>query len=275
MTTLTAQSLLLGPDAVRGGADAPAGGWHMADTTALIGRALRRSWRTPDTLIMGVALPVILMLMFVYVFGGAMAGDGPYVDYVVPGIVLLCAGYGASTTAMGVASDVAGGLMTRVRTLPTRPAAVLTSHVVESLVRNTVSTALVIGVAFAAGFRPTAGWAGWLATVGLVGLYVLALTWVAVCIGLVASGPEAASGFSFAIMFLPYVSSAFVDPSTMPRVLEVIATHQPVTPVTDTVRAWLMGAPGSDVWVALAWCVGVLVVARVLAVVIFRRRSAG
>jgi len=187
-------------------------------SAALVGRALRRSWRTPDTHIMGIALPVMLMLMFVYVFGGAIGGDRPYVDYVVPGIILLCAGYGV---------------------------------------------------------RPTAGAGGWFATAALLGLYVLALTWVAVCIGLVASGPEAAAGFSFVIMLLPYVSSAFVVPSTMPRVLEVIATRQPVTPVADTVRAWLVGGPGADLGVALAWCVGVLLVGRVLAVLAVRRRSAG
>lgn len=271
MTTLTlATGSVPGP---AGPGRAPFGGWLLADTTASIGRSLRRSLRTPDTLIMGIVLPVMLLLMFVYVFGGAIDGNGRYVDFVVPGIVLLCAGYGASTTAMGVAQDMTGGLMNRFRTLPMRPSAVLTGHVVESLVRNAVSTALVVGVAFAAGFRPTAGAGGWLATALLVGLYVLTLTWVAVCIGLVASGPEAASGFSFAIMFLPYVSSAFVEPSTMPRALELVATYQPVTPVVDTVRAWLIGAPGGRVWVAVAWCVGVLVVARVVAVVLFRRRS--
>ena len=251
----------------------PLGGWRLADTGASVGRSLRRSLRTPDTLIMGIALPVMLMLLFVYVFGGSIEGDGRYVDYVVPGIVLLCAGYGASTTATGVAQDLVGGLMNRFRTLPMRPSAVLTGHVVESLVRNAVSTVLVVGVAYAAGFRPTAGLGDWIGTAGLVGLYVLALTWVAVCIGLVASGPAAASGFSFAIMFLPYLSSAFVRPSTMPRPLELVATYQPVTPVTDTVRAWLVGTPGAQPWVALAWCVGFLVVARALAVVLFRRRA--
>lgn len=271
MTTL---ALGTHPDpGAAGPARPPAGGWLLADTTASIGRSLRRSMRTPDTLIMGIVLPVMLLLLFVYVFGGAIADDGRYVDFVVPGIVLLCAGYGASTTAMSVAQDMTGGLMSRFRTLPMRPSAILTGHVVESLVRNAVSTALVVGVAFAAGFRPTAGAGGWFATALLVGLYVLALTWVAVCIGLVASGPEAASGFSFAIMFLPYVSSAFVEPSTMPRALEVIATYQPVSPVVDTVRAWLVGAPGGRVWAALAWCVAVMLVARVVAVVLFRRRS--
>jgi ABC-2 type transport system permease protein len=274
MSTLTTS--VPGPSvryAPAGRTPTPSGGWALADTRALIGRTLRRSLRTPDTLIMGIALPVIIMAMFVYVFGGAIDTGMQYVDYVVPGIVLLCAGYGASTTAVAVASDMTGGLMNRFRSLPMHPAAVLTGHVVESVVRNGVSTALVVGVAYGAGFRPTADLGGWLAVVVLVFGYVLALTWVAVCIGIVASTPEAASGFSFAIMFLPYVSSAFVQPETMPRVLELIARYQPVTPVTNTVRGWLIGTPGAQPWVAFAWCVGVLAVARVLAVVLFRRRA--
>lgn len=263
------------PAPARATAAAPVGGWALQDTLAMIGRSLRRSLRTPDTLIMGIALPVILMLLFVYVFGGAIqTGQAAYVDYVVPGIILLCAGYGAATTAVSVASDMTDGLMNRFRTLPVRPVAALTGHVVESVVRNAVSTALVVGVAYAAGFRPTAGLAEWLAVAGLVALYVLALTWVAVAIGIVASGPEAANGFTFAIMFLPYVSSAFVPPESMPRVLEVVATYQPVTPVTDTVRAWLIGAPGGQPLVALAWCGGLLVVARLVAAWLFRRRAA-
>nr|WP_230323107.1 ABC transporter permease [Cellulomonas hominis] len=252
----------------------PAGGWAVQDGAAMIGRSLRRSLRTPDTLIMGIALPVILMLLFVYVFGGAIRTDqAAYVDYVVPGIILLCAGYGAATTAVSVASDMTGGLMNRFRTLPVRPVAALTGHVVESVVRNAVSTTLVVGVAYLTGFRPTAGAGEWLLTGGLVLLYVLALTWTAVCIGMVSSGPEAANGFTFAIMFLPYVSSAFVPPASMPRVLEVVATYQPVTPVTDTVRAWLVGAPGGQPLVALAWCAGLLVVARLTAAWLFRRRA--
>lgn len=251
----------------------PTGGWALRDTVAMIDRCLRRSLRMPDTLIIGVALPIILMLLFVYVFGGAIQTGQSYVDYVVPGIILLTTGYGAATTAVTVASDMTGGLMNRFRTLPVRPVAALTGHVVESVVRNTVSTILVVAVAFAAGFRPTAGLTEWLGVAGIVLLYVLALTWISVCIGLVASGPEAANGFTFGIMFLPYVSSAFVPPESMPRVLEVIATYQPVTPVTDTVRAWLTGAPGGQPVAALLWCVGLLVVARVIAARLFRKRA--
>lgn len=252
----------------------PVLGWQLHDAASLSVRNLTRSLRQPDTIVTSVMLPVMLMLMFVYVFGGAIATGTHYVDYVVPGIVLLCAGFGSATTAVGVATDITGGLMARFRSMPIRPAAVLTGHVVDSVARNVVATAVVVGVAFLVGFRPVAGVGAWLAVVGLLGLYVLAMTWIAVCLGLVASSPEAANGFTFVILFLPYVSSAFVPPETMPRVLELIARYQPVTPVTDTVRAWLFGMPaGADAWVALAWLVGLLAVARALAVVLFRRRN--
>ncbi len=253
----------------------PPFGWAWHDASALIGRSLRRDLREVDTLLMSVLLPVLLLLMFVYVFGGAIQTGTRYLDFVVPGIILLTAGYGAATTAVSVATDMTGGIMDRFRSMPIRSAAALTGHAVASLARNAVSTALVLGVALALGFRPVAGPLDWLAAIGLIVLYVLAFTWVAVCFGLAASGPEAASGFTFVILFLPYVSSAFVPPGTMPAVLAAVARHQPVTPVTDTIRGLLLGQPvGSSGVVALAWCLGILVVARVLAVVQFRRRAA-
>jgi ABC-2 type transport system permease protein len=250
-------------------------GWAARDAVLLVGRTLRRSTREVDALLMAVMLPVMLMLTFVYVFGGAMSAVPHYVDYVVPGIVLLCTGFVSAATAVSVASDMTGGLMDRFRSMPLRPSAVLVGHVVGSLVRNIVSTTLVIGVALAIGFRPSAGPVAWLGAAGLLVAWALAITWVAVWLGLLASSPEAASGFTFAVLFLPYVSSAFVPPATMPRVLEVIATYQPVTPVTDTVRAWLLGADvGANPWVALAWCAGIGGLAWVGAVQVFRRRTA-
>ncbi|MET0788126.1 MAG: ABC transporter permease [Cellulomonas sp.] len=265
MTTLAAPTTI---------PEVPTLGWTWHDTSALIGRCLRRSLRQMDTVLMAVILPLALLLMFVYVFGGAIETGGSYVDWVVPGIILLTAGYGSANTAVEVASDMTGGIIDRFRSLPIRPTGVLTGHVVASMARNAVSTALVVGVAFLIGFDAAASPLDWAAAIGLIALFVLALTWVAVAIGVVASGPEAASGFTFAILFLPYVSSAFVPPESMPSVLETIATYNPITPVTDTLRALLLGLPVGDTWVAaVVWCVGIFVVARVAAAVLFRRKA--
>ncbi|WP_029291211.1 ABC transporter permease [Cellulomonas sp. HZM] len=247
-----------------------------SDTLALVGRCLRRSTRQLDTLLLAVALPVMLLLMFVYVFGGAISAGmahASYVDFVVPGIVLLTAGYGASSTAVDVANDITGGIMDRFRSMPIRSTGVVTGHVVASLARNALSTGLVIAVALLIGFDAGASFGGWVAALGLVALYVLAMTWIAVAIGISASGPEAASGFTFVILFVPYVSSAFVPVDSMPSVLESIARWNPVTPVADSVRALLLGhTPAtSTVLAALAWCVGLLVVGRVSAGLLFRR----
>ncbi|MBO3101047.1 ABC transporter permease [Cellulomonas fengjieae] len=251
---------------------APALGWSVHDTSALIGRCVRRSLRQLDTVLMAVILPVVLLLLFVYVFGGAIQTGGSYVNWVVPGIVLLTAGYGSATTAVDVAGDMTGGIIDRFRSLPIRPTGVLTGHVVASMARNAISTALVIDIAFVIGFDAAASPLAWLGAIGLIALFVLALTWVAVAIGLVASGPEAASGFTFAILFLPYVSSAFVPPESMPAVLEVLATYNPITPVTDTLRSLLAGAGAGDSWLAaVVWCTGIFLVARLGAAWLFRR----
>ncbi|KQT01951.1 ABC transporter permease [Cellulomonas sp. Leaf395] len=252
----------------------PALGWTAHDTVALIDRCLRRSLRQLDTVLLSVILPVMLLLMFVYVFGGAIETGGDYVNWVVPGIILLTAGYGAANTAVDVASDMTGGIIDRFRSLPIRPTGVVTGHVVASMARNAVSTALVFGIAALIGFDAVASPLDWLAAIGLIALYVLALTWVAVAIGIVASGPEAASGFTFAVLFLPYVSSAFVPPETMPSALEAIAQFNPVTPITDTLRGLLLGTPVGDVVVpALLWCVGIFLVGRIAAGLLFRRRD--
>ncbi|WP_426593942.1 ABC transporter permease [Cellulomonas sp. McL0617] len=250
----------------------PALGWGVHDTTSLIWRSVRRSLRQLDTILLAVLLPVMLLLMFVYVFGGALDAGMDYVDFVVPGIILLTAGYGSANTAVDVATDMTGGIIDRFRSLPIRPTGVLTGHVVASMVRNAVSTALVIGIAFVVGFSPSASAVDWVAALALIALYVLALTWVAVAIGTVASGPEAASGFTFLILFIPYVSSAFVPPDTMPSVLQDIATYNPITPLSDTLRGLLLGQPVGSSWPsAVLWCLGILLVGRVSAGLLFRR----
>lgn len=244
------------------------------DTTTMIGRSVRLSRRNVDTLIMSIVLPLLMMALFVYVFGGAIDTGVGYVTYVVPGIILLCAGYGAASTAMAVADDMNSGMIDRLRSMPIRASSVLTGHVVASLARNTLSTAIVVAAAVAMGFRPDATIPEWLLAAGVILLYVLALSWLAAALGVVARSVESASVLSFFMLFLPYLSSAFVPTDTMPAVLRAISDHQPITPVIETVRGLLTGTPiGVSGWLAPAWSIGLLLVSFTLAVVLYRRRT--
>ncbi|WP_413450112.1 ABC transporter permease [Georgenia phoenicis] len=244
------------------------------EEAVFVGRSLRHSLRNVEALLMAVLLPVLLMLLFVYVFGGAIDPGGGYVDYVVPGIILLCAGYGAASTAVDVATDAASGIMDRFRTLPIRSWAVVTGHVVASLVRNLLATAIVVGVAVLVGFRPTADVAEWTVALLVVAVYVLAITYLYAAIGLATGSPEAATGYGFVLLFLPYLSTAFVGADTLPTWLRGFAEHQPVTPVIETLRSLLMGteAGGAPALAAL-WLGGILLVAVLWAAAQFRRRA--
>jgi ABC-2 type transport system permease protein len=247
----------------------------MSDALILSGRALRLSRRNVEAVLTSLMLPVMLMLLFVYLFGGAIeVGTAKYVTYVVPGLLLLCAGYGASVTAISVSHDMAGGIVDRLRSLDVSGAAVLAGHVAASVVRNAASTVVVLGVGLLVGFRPHASLANWVAAAAVLALFVTALSWFAAVIGLVAKSPEGASGFTFFVMFLPYPSSAFVPVATMPGWVQGFAAHQPVTPVIETLRSLLLGTPaGAAPWQALAWCSGILAVSVVLSGVLFRRRT--
>ena len=248
--------------------------YAASDSAAMIGRSVKHTVRNLESLLMSVILPVVLMLMFVYVFGGAIDPSGDYANYVVPGIILLCTGYGAASTAVDVARDMTEGVVDRFRSMPILSSAVLTGHVAASVARNTLATVLVIGVAFLTGFRPDAGVLEWLAVAGMLVLWVLALSWVAVCFGLIARTVEGANGFTFLVLFLPYLSSAFVPVETMRAGLRAVAANQPVTPVTETLRGLLLGTPvGSYGWQALAWCAGLLLAAFAAATILFRRRT--
>jgi ABC-2 type transport system permease protein len=247
----------------------------MSDALTLSGRCLRLSRRNLEAVLTALMLPIMLMLMFVYLFGGAIdAGTPKYVTYVVPGLLLLCAGYGASVTAVSVSHDMAGGIVDRFRSLDVGAAAMLFGHVTASLVRNGLSTVLVLGVGLVIGFRPEASLAEWIAAGGMLALFVCALSWFAAVIGLLARTPEGASGFTFFVMFLPYPSSALVPVHTMPGWIQGFATHQPVTPVIETIRSLLLGTPGGSALEAVTWCVGVLAASVVGASVLFRRRTA-
>jgi ABC-2 type transport system permease protein len=245
----------------------------IGDALTMIGRNLRLSRRNLDVMIMSVVLPLLMMALFVYVFGGAIATGTEYINYVVPGIVLLCTGYGASSTAMSVADDMRNGMIDRLRSLPIRSSAVLIGHVTASVARNALSTALVVLAAVAMGFRPNATFGEWLLFAGLVLLYVLGLSWLAAAFGMLARSVESAGMFGFVMLFIPYLSSAFVPTHTMPAVLRAVSEHQPITPVIETVRGLLTGTPVDRGWVALAWTVGILVVAVVAAVGLYGRRA--
>lgn len=248
--------------------------WGVSEIT-FIDRSLRRSIRNVDALLMAILLPVLLMFMFTFVFGGSIDPSGDYVNYVVPGIILLCAGFGASSTAVDVATDMTTGIIDRFRTLPIPATAVLTGHVVASLIRNLVATAVVVGVALAVGFRPTGGLLEWVGAIAIVSLYILAITWLFAAIGLAASSPEAANGYGFILLFLPYLSSAFVEVDTLPAWLGPLAEHQPITPIIETIRSLLMGTPmGNSALLAVGWCLLILGIAIGWGTWLFRRKGA-
>ncbi|MFI5715963.1 ABC transporter permease [Nocardia sp. NPDC051750] len=244
----------------------------LSDWAVMFRRALRRSVRGRDTLLISLLLPILLMLLFVYVFGGAIEVGMRYIDYVVPGIMLLCTGFGASITATGVATDIRSGAVDRFRTLPIHRQALLTGHAVEGVVRNLAVIGVLVAVAVLLGFRPHAGIGAALAAAGIIALFVLAITWIAVSMGLLARMPEAAGGFTYAIMFIPYISSAFVRTETMPSWLRGFADHQPATPVLTAIRGLLTGTPQHTAGLAVLWCAGLAAVGYVASAVLFARR---
>jgi len=247
----------------------------VSDALTMTVRCVRLTRRQLDALLTSLLLPVLLMLLFVGLFGGAIHTGTRYVTYVVPGVLLLCAGYGASLTAVSVSQDMTGGIVDRFRSMDIRGSAILTGHIAASVARNAASTVLVFGVACLIGFRPHAGLPGWLAAAGVLLMFILAVSWLAAAFGLAVKTPEAANGFMFAVAFLPYASSAFVPVATMPSWIRGFASHQPVTPATETIRGLLLGTPvGTRPWLALAWCGGLLAVAVTVSGWLFRRRTA-
>lgn len=247
-------------------------GTSLADVVAMSGRELRRTLRSVDALITAFAIPVSIMLVFVVIFGGALESDGDYVNYVVPGTLVLCLGFGSAATAVAVAQDVTSGTVNRFKTLPILGSAVLHGHVISSVLRNLAACIAVLGVALLLGYRPEAGFGGWLAALLFVVLMILAFTWLSTLAGLFLS-VDAAASINFVFLFLPYISSGFVPVGTMPAWLRGFAQHQPYTPIIETLRDLLSGrAPGGTLWVALAWLAGILVVGIVGSALAFWRR---
>jgi len=248
----------------------------VRDTLTLLGRSLRHVLRSPDTIITTAITPIAMLLLFVYVFGGAIdTGGEEYVDYLLPGILLITIASGIAYTAYRLFTDVSSGLFERFQSMPVARSALLWAHVLTSLVANLVALAVVVLVAVAMGFRSGAGVLAWLGVTGILLLFTLTLTWLAVIPGLTATSADSVGGFSYPLIFLPFVSSAFVPTAGMPGPVRWFAEHQPVTSIVDTVRSLYAERPvGGDIWTALAWCVGLLVVAYVLAMRVYHRRFA-
>ncbi|MFB4274704.1 ABC transporter permease [Nonomuraea sp. MTCD27] len=248
------------------------------DLSRLVVRDLRRELRVLDGLIVNTALPVMIMVLFVYVFGGAITTGSSgldYIDFVVPAVLLMSGGYGAALTAVTISDDMTGGMIDRFRTLPISGWVVPAGHVVASVIRNVASSAIALAAALLLGFRPDATLADWALVLALVIGYVLAMSALAAVWGLLVRSSQAAGAFSFFVLFLPYVSDGIVPAETMPGVLRAFATHQPLTPIIETMRGLLLDLPmGSSGAVATAWLAGTVVLALPVAAVLFRRRTA-
>jgi ABC-2 type transport system permease protein len=250
----------------------------FGDTALLTGRSLRHILRSPDTIITTTIMPIAFMLLFVYVFGGAISsgsGSARYVQYLLPGILLITIASSIAYTAFRLFMDLKSGIFERFQSMPIARSSVLWAHVLTSLVASLISVVVVVEVALVMGFRSGAGPLAWLAVAGILLLFTLALTWLAVIPGLSATSVDGASAFSYPLIFLPFISSAFVLTATMPGPVRAFAEHQPVTPIVNAIRDLYAQQPvGTGIWIALGWCVGILVVAYALAMVTYHRKTA-
>ncbi|GIO16172.1 transport permease protein [Cohnella xylanilytica] len=247
----------------------------LSDMGVMLGRSMRHIFRSMDTIITVCITPIALMLLFVYVFGGAIQADTDnYVNYLLPGILLIAIASGISYTAYRLFLDKQRGIIERFHSMPIARSAVLWGHVLTSVVSNVITVVIIVLVALAMGFRSSAGILPWLAVAGILVLFTLALTWVAAIAGLSAKSVEGASAFSYPLLFLPFISSAFVPTDSMPRVVRAFAENQPVTSIVEAIRALLSGQPvGHDIWVALAWCVGIMLAAYLFAMRAYKKRA--
>jgi ABC-2 type transport system permease protein len=246
----------------------------FTDISVMLGRSMRHIFRSMDTIITVCITPIAMMLLFVYVLGGAIqTGTDNYVNYLLPGILLMAIASGIAYTAYRLFMDKQRGIFERFHTMPISRSALLWGHVLTSLVSNAISVIVIILAALIMGFRSSAGILPWLAVAGILALFTLALTWVAAIAGLSAKTMEGASAFSYPLIFLPFISSAFVPTESMPSVVRAFAENQPVTSIVNAIRALLSDQPvGNDIWVALAWCVGILLVAYFFAMRVYKKR---
>jgi ABC-2 type transport system permease protein len=248
----------------------------FSDMGVMLGRSMRHIFRSMDTIITVVIAPIAIMLLFVYVLGGAVrTGTDNYVNYVLPGILLIAIASGIAYTAYRLFMDMQRGIFERFHSMPIARSAALWGHVLTSLVSNAISVVVIILVALIMGFRSSAGVLSWLAVAGILALFTLALTWIAAIAGLSAKSVDGAGAFAYPLIFLPFISSAFVPTRSMPRVVRAFAENQPVTSIVEAIRALLSGrGVGEDIWIALAWCLGILVVAYLFAMRTYKRKAA-
>jgi ABC-2 type transport system permease protein len=246
----------------------------FSDMGVMLSRSMRHIFRSMDTIITVTIMPIAFMLLFVYVFGGAIqTGTDNYVNYLLPGILLIAIASSISYTAYRLFMDTQSGIFERFHSMPIAHSAVLWGHVLTSLVSNAISVVVIILVALIMGFRSSAGILSWLTVAGILALFTLALTWIAAIAGLSAKSVDGAGAFSYPLIFLPFISSAFVPTRTMPAGVRAFAENQPVTSIVDAIRALLSGQPvGNDIWAALAWCIGIILVAYIFAMRAYKKR---
>src|SRR5512133_2776287 len=246
----------------------------LGDTAILTGRSMRHISRSVDTIITTAITPIAIMLLFVYVLGGAIeTGTDNYVNYLLPGIMLIAIASGIAYTAVRLFTDMQSGIFERFHSMPLARSSVLWAHVLTSLVANGLSVVVIVLVGLVMGFRTSAGPLAWLAVAGILALFTLALTWIAVVAGLSAKSVDGAGAFSYPLIFLPFITSAFVPTESMPSVVRAFAENQPVTSIVEAIRALLSGQPvGNDIWIALAWCVGITLVAYLFAMRVYKKR---
>ena len=249
--------------------------YFFSDMSVMLGRSMRHILRSMDTIITVTIMPIAFMLLFVYVFGGAIeTGTDNYVNYLLPGILLIAIATGISYTAYRLFIDMQRGILERFHSMPIARSTLLWGHVLTSLVSNAISVVAIILVALIMGFRSPASVVSWLAVAGILALFTLSLTWIAVLAGLSAKSVDGASAFSYPIILLPFISSAFVPTESMPGLVRGFAENQPVTPIVETIRALLSNQPaGNEIWIALSWCIGIMLVAYILAMRAYNNRG--
>lgn len=246
----------------------------FGDTANLLGRSMRHIFRSVDTIITTAVTPIAIMLLFVYVLGGAIrTATDNYVNYLMPGIMLIAIASGIAYTSFRLFTDLQSGIFERFHSMPIARSSVLWAHVLTSLIANGLSVVIIVLVGLLIGFRTSASLLAWLAVAGILVLFTLALTWLAVIAGLSAKSVDGAAAFSFPLIFLPFISSAFVPTDTMPGPVRFFAENQPVTSIVNTIQDLFASRPiGTDIWIALAWCLGIGVLGYVFAMAGYRRK---